>query len=70
MFWCDEEECDIDETCPVCTAYREFTATFEEGTSVDLVLVKFEPILRRLTVTSLPPTVGANLTIGISDHMT
>lgn len=40
-FWCDEEECDIDETCPVCTAYREFTATFEEGTSVDLVLVKF-----------------------------
>lgn len=60
--WCDEYDCDFGETtdCPVCNAFREFEATFKEGSSLEYVLYKFDSSLEEKDKFIIASVQGAN----------
>lgn len=59
---CDEEECDWGGTtdCPVCNAFREFEAGFDEGSSLEYVLYKFDNSLGEIDSFTIASAQGVN----------
>jgi hypothetical protein len=60
--WCDEYDCDFGDTtdCPVCNAFREFEATFKEGSSLEYVLYKFDSSIEEKHKFIIASVQGAN----------